>query len=107
MRSFVFLLVTIVSSPVFADDIGHRAWEMESKGDALGARSLLQHEAQSTNASAGVLEAYAEFLDRHHDPGNLSRLPAAVCGSAQSRKEGGRPQAGFAGCLRGRSRRRG
>ncbi|MDQ2946449.1 MAG: hypothetical protein M3Y27_10985, partial [Acidobacteriota bacterium] len=50
-------------------DVGQRAWQLESKGDAAAARSLLQKEAQSSSASASSLRAYAEFLDRHHDPG--------------------------------------
>jgi hypothetical protein len=39
---------------------------MESKGDAAGAREFLQRSAQSGTPDA--IEAYAQFLDRHHDP---------------------------------------
>jgi hypothetical protein len=39
---------------------------MESKGDAAGAREFLQRESQSGTPDA--LEAYAEFLDQHHNP---------------------------------------
>jgi hypothetical protein len=49
-----------------ADDLGLRAWQMEGKGDAVGAREFLQRESQSGTPEA--LQAYAEFLDRHHNP---------------------------------------
>ena len=39
---------------------------METKGDPAGARDFLERGAQSGSAEA--LEAYAQFLDRHHDP---------------------------------------
>ena len=39
---------------------------METKGDPAGARDFLERGAQS--GSAESLEAYAQFLDRHHDP---------------------------------------
>ncbi len=49
-----------------ADDFAARAWQMESKGDAVEARDYLQHAAQTGAADAGL--AYAQFLDRHRDP---------------------------------------
>ena len=39
---------------------------MESKGDAAAAREFLQRTSQS--GAPDALEAYAEFLDRHHNP---------------------------------------
>ena len=39
---------------------------MESKGDPAGAREFLQRSAQS--GAPDAIEAYAQFLDRHHDP---------------------------------------
>ena len=39
---------------------------MESKGDAAGARDLLDRSARAGGFDA--LNAYAQFLDRHHDP---------------------------------------
>lgn len=62
---WVFFLVAIIQVYA-ADDLSLRAWEMESKGDAAGAHDLLQRAAQSGTPEA--LEAYAQFLDRHHDP---------------------------------------
>lgn len=58
-----------ISSWAQAGDLSTRAWQMESKGDATGARELLQRAAESNSATVGVLRDYAEFLDRHHDPG--------------------------------------
>jgi hypothetical protein len=71
MKHLVLVLILLGSICVpllSADDIGLRAWDLESKGDATGARTLLHNEAKSSSASADVLLAYAEFLDRHHDP---------------------------------------
>ena len=59
----VFFLIGVAFA---ADDLSLRAWQMESKGDAAGAREFLQRGAQS--GSPDALEAYAQFLDRHHDP---------------------------------------
>jgi hypothetical protein len=49
-----------------ADDLSLQAWQMENKGDAAGAREFLQRAAQS--GAPDSLEAYAVFLDRHHNP---------------------------------------
>src|SRR5580693_4865630 len=68
MRTVVtaFISVCCFGSAAIADDLNLRAWQMESKGDAAGARELLERSAQ--NGAADSLEAYAQFLDRHHDP---------------------------------------
>ena len=66
MKSAVSAVFLIGLSLVYAaDDLSQRAWEMESKGDAAGARELLQRAAQT--GAPDALEAYAQFLDRHHD----------------------------------------
>jgi len=49
-----------------AQDLSARAWQLESKGDAAGARDLLERSARG--GSFDALNAYAQFLDRHHDP---------------------------------------
>src|SRR5258707_2928889 len=69
MKAFVTLLISVLGLSVaaIADDLSVRAWQMESKGDAAAARDFLQKAAQS--GSADGLEAYAQFLDGHHDPG--------------------------------------
>ena len=68
MRTVVtaFISVFFVSWVAAADDLNLRAWQMETKGDPAGAREFLERSAQ--NGAADSLEAYAQFLDRHHDP---------------------------------------
>src|SRR5450755_75298 len=68
MRTVVtaFISVFYVGSMAAADDLNLRAWQMETKGDPAGARDFLERGAQG--GSADSLEAYAQFLDRHHDP---------------------------------------
>jgi hypothetical protein len=69
MKALGILLISVFGLGVVAvaDDLSARAWQMESKGDASGARDFLQRAAQA--GSADALEAYAQFLDRHHDAG--------------------------------------
>jgi len=63
----LFVSVLVLTGVVFAaDDLSLRAWQMESKGDPAGAREFLQRSAQS--GAPDAIEAYAQFLDRHHDP---------------------------------------
>ncbi len=68
MRTVVtaFISVFCVNCIAAADDLNLRAWQMETKGDPAGARDFLERTAQ--NGAAESLEAYAQFLDRHHDP---------------------------------------
>ena len=49
-----------------AQDFEARAWQMENKGDASGAREFLERASQSGGFDAQ--NAYARFLDRHRDP---------------------------------------
>ncbi len=67
MRTLVTVLLSVfvVSWAAAAQD-SLRAWQMESQGDPVGAREFLERAAQSNRSDA--LEAYAQFLDRHHDP---------------------------------------
>src|SRR5438552_16571946 len=68
MKTLVKVLIPVISlsMALVADDLSVRASQMESKGDAAAAREFLERSAQSGGAEA--LEAYAQFLDRHHDP---------------------------------------
>src|SRR5579871_6622043 len=61
-----FISLSCLCSVAAADDLYLRAWQLESKGDPSAARELLERSAQ--NGDAESLEAYAQFLDRHHDP---------------------------------------
>jgi hypothetical protein len=75
MKAFVtaFILVCGVGSflcgenALAAEDFGARAWQMENKGDAAEARDYLRHSSQTGGVDAQL--AYAQFLDRHRDPG--------------------------------------
>ncbi|HME07608.1 MAG TPA: hypothetical protein VKG25_11170 [Bryobacteraceae bacterium] len=58
----------LIGGAAQADELSDRAWQLESKGDAAGARELLRQAAQSGSATIGTVRDYAEFLDRHHDP---------------------------------------
>jgi hypothetical protein len=62
----VFFSVLGLTAVASADDLSLRAWQMEAKGDPAGAREFLEKSAQGGSPEA--LGAYAEFLDRHHDP---------------------------------------
>ncbi len=52
-----------------AQDLGAEAWQLESKGEAAQAREHLQRAADASPNDARTLRAYAEFLNRHRDPG--------------------------------------
>ena len=70
MKAFVTILVAVTgfAGAIQAQDLRERALQMEVKGDAAGARALLQQSASATPANPAAVRAYAEFLDRHHDP---------------------------------------
>src|ERR1700729_3544142 len=67
VTAFISLGVICIGLARGADDFATRAWQMESKGDAAEARDYLQHAAQTGGLDAQL--AYAQFLDRHRDPG--------------------------------------
>lgn len=69
MKAFrtITLAVLGVSSAVLAQDVAERARQLEERGDAQGARQLLQRAARNAPADPAVLTAYAEFLDRYRD----------------------------------------
>lgn len=45
-----------------------RTWTLEVQGQAAEARAILERAANATPASPQAIRAYAEFLDRYHDP---------------------------------------
>ena len=59
-------LLFFMSCCAAAQDLEVRAWEMERKGDASGARDFLERAARP--GGFDVVHAYAQFLDRHRDP---------------------------------------
>ena len=71
MKVFVTVLMACSSLgfAASAQDLSERAWQMELKGDAAGAGALLEQAANATPVTPAALKAYADFLDRHRDPG--------------------------------------
>src|SRR5271163_221683 len=76
------LAVLLVCGSACADELSDRAWQLESKGDAAGARALLRQAAQSAAATTGTLRDYAEFLDRHHDPATRAAYQHVLAGTS-------------------------
>src|SRR5687767_11852349 len=71
MRLIAPILIALcgILSGLQAQDIATQARELENKGDSRAARLLLQRSAQNASGDARALLTYAEFLDRHGDPG--------------------------------------
>ncbi len=69
MRRLTTILLTIWVSAWFAfgQDAVSRARQLERDGDATGARATLKSAATAPDATAPIVLAYAEFLDRYHD----------------------------------------
>jgi hypothetical protein len=67
-----------------ADNIVAEARRQEAKGDSLGARALLERASREPAAEAGVLGAYAEFLDRRNEPGARQAYERALAGAASN-----------------------
>ena len=65
-----WLALAIVYSAAAAagQDLTAEAWRLESSGDAEQAVRRLRQAATSASNDPVPLRAYAEFLDRHHDP---------------------------------------
>lgn len=60
-------VIGIFAAAGWGEDFTSHAWQLESKGDAAEARDYLERAAQTGAADAEL--AYAQFLDRHRDPG--------------------------------------
>ncbi len=87
MRAFgLILTVGLFSGVLYGQDNGRKAWQLESQGDAAGARELLQQTAESDPSNAGAQLAWAEFLDRHRDPGARAAYEKAIQLNAPDRK---------------------
>jgi len=73
--SWVLCTLVLGASGVFVEacfaqaDPARDAWQMEARGEASQAAVLLQQNVQRNPGSVPALRAYAEFLDRHRDPG--------------------------------------
>ena len=67
-----------------AQDLTIRAWQMESKGDATGAREFLERAARGGGFDG--LDAYAQFLDRHSDSSARTEYERALNAAPASQK---------------------
>ncbi|HLG95664.1 MAG TPA: hypothetical protein VKX49_05065 [Bryobacteraceae bacterium] len=87
MKTLVMPLALVLSLSfcAAAQDFEVRAWEMESKGDASGARDFLQRASQSGGFDAA--NAYARFLDRHRDTAARAAYEAALSGAPAAQKQ--------------------
>ena len=66
-RSMCLVLIAGATC-LFAQDVITQAWQMELKGDGLGARDLLRNVLQTTPGNTAYLKAYAELLERQRSP---------------------------------------
>jgi len=87
------LAIGLVFSAMCAagQDLATQAWRLESGGDGEQALASLRKAATSTPNDPGAVRAYAEFLERHHDPaareayGRLSQLLQRTGAPAEQR----------------------
>src|SRR5580765_6995999 len=81
-RNLWLALAMVCSAAVVAgQDLTAEAWRLENSGDAEQAVRRLRQAATSAPNDPVPLRAYAEFLDRHHDPAAreaYSRLAQAL-----------------------------
>lgn len=89
MRLYLLVgLPLILGTASVAQDLTSQARDLKRQGDFAAARALLEREAQQGEASA--LQALAEFLDLHKDPGAREayrKLAAAVPANSEKRRE--------------------
>src|SRR5580693_3045315 len=64
----IAIISLLCGSAIWADENTDRAAQLESSGDAAGARLALGKAAQATPSDLGTLTAYAAFLERYGDP---------------------------------------
>ena len=74
-----------------AQDVAAEAWRLEKSGDGEQALGTLRQATVATPNDPVALRAYAEFLERHHDPAareaytRLSQLLQRTNGSTEQR----------------------
>jgi hypothetical protein len=60
---------SLAGQSLAGQDPAKEAWRLEAKGDGAEARAQLQRAADTRPNDPLALQAYAEFLDHHRDPG--------------------------------------
>ncbi len=68
MKFVLLAAAACLASSLYGEDLARKAWDLESRGDAQAAQELLSNAAEGTS-DAQAWKTYAEFLDRHRDPG--------------------------------------
>ena len=58
----------VLSAVATGQDLATKAWRLESGGDGEQALASLRQAAAAAPSDPVTLRAYAEFLERHHDP---------------------------------------
>lgn len=61
--------VAMSTSLLLAQDPIQQSWQLEMKGETAGAREMLERVMQSSPGNFGYARAYAEMLERYHNPG--------------------------------------
>ncbi len=87
MKPFLSILVIVgFCLGVSGEDWTSKAWELERRGDAAGAHELLEKAVRSSSNDPSAVSAYADFLERHGDPGardQYQRLLGMFSGGAE------------------------
>lgn len=69
LLSFLCAVPALPASNGSSGDLQQEVMQRESTGDLAGAKSILQQALQQPGNTAAAQD-FAEFLDRHHDPGS-------------------------------------
>ena len=70
--------IALTSGLLLAQDPIQQSWQLEMKGDATGARELLERLMQSAPGNYGYARAYAEMLERYRNPGTKAAYENAL-----------------------------
>jgi hypothetical protein len=65
---WIGVFICAAATDVLSQDLALDAWRLEASGDGAEALEQLQRAAERAPNDPLALEAYAQFLDRHHNP---------------------------------------
>ena len=68
MKILASISILWLGTTLAGQDLASQEHQLEAKGDAVGARQLLQRAARNAPNDPATLLAYAEFLDCYRDP---------------------------------------
>ncbi|MGC9970396.1 MAG: hypothetical protein ABSE56_07385 [Bryobacteraceae bacterium] len=78
MKILAAISILWIGSTLAGQDLSSQARQLEARGDAAGARQLLQRAARNSSNDPAALLSYAEFLDCYHDPETRPTLEKAL-----------------------------